>query len=83
MPFVKGQKANPFGRPKGTKNKAKAPIKDRLEGLLEKTYPIIERELESATPEDRRAWFLDIANLVLPYKEHPESDNHLKTGSQC
>jgi len=83
MPFVKGQKANPLGRPKGGKNKAKTPIKDRLEGLLEKTYPIIEKELETASPEVRRAWFVDIANLVLPYKGHPETDHSKKTGSQC
>jgi hypothetical protein len=68
MPFVKGQQANPYGRPKGSKNK-KNRVKKHLEGLLEKTLPVIEQEMQAASPEVRRSFFMDLANIAMRSKK--------------
>jgi hypothetical protein len=65
MPFKKNTSGNPKGRPK---KEQPAPIKNPLENLLEKNLPIIEQELEVATPDVRRSFFTDLAGAVFSQK---------------
>lgn len=64
MPFVKGTSPNPAGRPKGKKPK---PIKPMIEKLLEKSYPMIEQDLNS-TPKIRQEFFKDLTRIILTNK---------------
>ena len=66
MAYKKGQSGNPKGRTPGIKNHK--PIKDRIENLLEKNFDLIEQEMETATPEVRRDFFINLAGAVLPTK---------------
>lgn len=61
MPFIKGVSGNPNGRKKGKKPK---PIKPIIEKLLEKSYPIIEQDLNS-TPQLRQEFFKDLTRIIL------------------
>jgi len=60
--FKAGQSGNPSGGSKGRR------IKKQLESLIEKALPRIEEELETASPDDRRSFFLDLAKITLPNK---------------
>lgn len=60
--FKAGQSGNPAG---GSKTRR---IKKQLESLIEKALPRIEEELESASPDDRCSFFLDLAKITLPNK---------------
>ena len=73
MPFVKGEqpkgskpfkKGQPSPNPKGRPKKAK-PVKPMLERLLENTFPVIEAELNSGSPEIKREFFRDLTKVVL------------------
>jgi hypothetical protein len=57
--FKKGTSGNPKGRQKKAK-----PVKVKLERLLENTFPVIEAELNSGSPEIKRV-FRDLTKVVL------------------
>ena len=65
MAFKKGTSGNPKGKPKGTKNRPKKPVKLCIERLLERTLPVIEKEMDNATPEVRREFFTDLAGVII------------------
>ncbi|TKC01233.1 DUF5681 domain-containing protein [Pedobacter cryotolerans] len=67
MPFKKGNSGNPDGRPKG---RVKTSIKKRIEKLLEKNLPTIEAEMENASPEERRCFFIDLTRVLTPQQKH-------------
>jgi hypothetical protein len=62
--FKPGQSGNLLGRPKGIKNHSKANVKERIEALLSKNIPVIEREMKNATAEVRRDFFIGLAEVV-------------------
>ena len=62
MAFKKGESGNPSGSSRKTK------IKSKIEDLLYKNLDLIEQEMETATPEVRRDFFINLAGAVLPTK---------------
>ncbi|AMR32382.1 hypothetical protein A0256_13600 [Mucilaginibacter sp. PAMC 26640] len=57
--FKPGQSGNPTGSTNRTR------LKNRLEGLLEKALPVIEKEFETGSPEVKRELFIGLAGIVL------------------
>jgi hypothetical protein len=57
MTFIKNQTGNALGRPPGKKPQ---PTRKTIESMLERSLPVIEKELETATPEVRRAFFAQL-----------------------
>ena len=61
--FQTGQSGFPSGRPP-----RKKPIIQRVESLTQKMLDKIEQEIESASAEDRRKFFIDMVSVVMPTK---------------
>jgi hypothetical protein len=57
--FQPGQSGFPSGRPP-----RKKPIKQRIENLLQSNLDRIEQEIETASPEDRREFFVRLIGAV-------------------
>jgi|GEM_PF-3287518 len=64
MTFIKGQSGNPDGRPA-----KKKPIKVRTEALLQDTLDQVSQEIKTATPEERRSFFISLISAVLPQRQ--------------
>jgi hypothetical protein len=58
MPFKKGQSGNPNGRPKGSRNK---PVRAKIEALIKRNIASIEKEIDTATPEQKRGFLIDLS----------------------
>lgn len=57
--FKPGQSGCPTGRPP-----RKKPIKQRIENLLQSNLDKIEHEIETASPEERRDFFVKLIGVV-------------------
>jgi len=66
MAFKKGISGNPKGREKG---RVKTTIKKRIEKILEKNLDKIEFEMEKASPEERRCFFIDLTRVLTPHQK--------------
>jgi hypothetical protein len=56
--FQPGQSGHPSGRPP-----RKKPIKQRIEHLLQSNLDKIEQEIEAASPEERRDFFVKLVGV--------------------
>ena len=61
MPFKKGQSGNPHGRPKASKNK---PVRGKIEALIKRNITKIEQEMDTATPEQRRNFLINLSTAL-------------------
>jgi hypothetical protein len=61
--FQPGQSGHPSGRPP-----RKKPIKQRVELLTQKILDKIEQEIEGASAEERRKFFIEMVSVVMPTK---------------
>lgn len=60
--FTKG---NP-GRPKGSKNRATAELRERFQILLDKNIDNLQKDLDKLEPKDRINAILNLSQYVLP-----------------
>jgi len=58
MKFERGKSGNPKGRPKGSKNK---PVRTKIETIIKRNLTRIEKEIDTATPEQRREFLVDLS----------------------
>ena len=69
MPFKKGDRGNPHGRPKGSENKATSRFKENLNKLLEDNSENMVRWLEEIaadSPKDAFAVLKDFSEYIHP-----------------
>jgi len=74
MSQPRGKTGNPYGRPKGSKNKQTSEIKDKIEkALLAKTDKIM-KDFDSLKGERRIKFFIELAKIVLPRPRSQEEE---------
>ena len=78
MPFKKGQKANPNGRPKGTSNKVTKASRELLNDILNGEVDNIQDSLEKVRNDDHFKYLTILERLlsyVMPKKKDITSDD--------
>lgn len=66
MPIAKGVTNNPYGRPKGSQNKATADLRQWLTDFVHGQRDQILRDWQSLEPKDRIIMFEKLMRFVLP-----------------
>lgn len=69
--YKPGNSGNPGGRPAGSKNKLRAPLKEELREWLSDTWPQIKRDVKAMKPEDRVRIWEKILAYDLPRPKDP------------
>lgn len=69
MKFEKGKSGNPNGRPKGSHNKVKASLVERITGLIENNFDKLQEDFDSLEPMDRIRAISGLLNYVLPKQQ--------------
>lgn len=69
--FKAGTSGNPGGRPVGSKNRVRTPIKEELREWLSDTWPQIKRDIKTMKPEDRAKFWERILAYELPRPKDP------------
>jgi len=73
---TKPRSRNPFGRPRGSKNKIALSVKDNLLSYLKDNYKEFQNDMKAlkGKPAIRAKLFLDIAKLVTPRPKDVEEE---------
>jgi len=66
MPLIKGDKLNPNGRPKGSKNKSTSEIREAFQQLVSSNLEQLQSDLDSLKPGERINYIIQMANYILP-----------------
>ena len=69
MRYEKGKSGNPSGRPKGSPNKVKASLVERITGLVEHNLDKLQKDFDSLEPIDRIRAISGLLNYVLPKQQ--------------
>lgn len=64
--FVKGNNANPNGRPVGSPNKSTQQVREAFQCLIEDNLDRLQDDLDALDPLERLRMIRDLASLVLP-----------------
>lgn len=75
MTYKKGQSGNPNGRPKGSKNKQTAAIRDRVSSFLEANFYSIEQDIKKLTPKERIDVLIKMLEYAVPKLQRSEVTN--------
>ena len=68
------ERINKNGRPKGSKNKNTAAIRERFQELIEDNYEQLEKDLRGMRASERVKAIIDLAKFVLPTLKATEVD---------
>ena len=68
------ERINKNGRPKGSKNKNTAAIRERFQELIEDNYEQLKKDLRGMRANDRVKAIIDLAKFVLPTLKATEVD---------
>jgi len=74
MRYTKGKSGNPAGRPRGSKNKSKAELMDRVKNLIENNIDTLEDDLKALDPKDRVKAIVSLLNYTLPKQQSVSAD---------
>lgn len=66
MPQPKGKTGNPAGRPKGTKNKITAELKDRIKSFLDNNFETVTDSFKELDAEKRILLYEKFLGYVVP-----------------
>lgn len=66
MGLPKGQTNNPNGRPKGSKNKSSAEIREMFSELISNNIEQLQNDLNKLEPKDRIKAMIDFSKFVVP-----------------
>ena len=73
----KGKTNNPFGRPKGAKDKVSAEIKAKLSKFLEGNFKEFEKDFKAEERTDiRMRIYLEAMKLIIPKPRDEEEDEN-------
>ncbi len=75
MAQKKGQTGNPNGRPKGTKNKVTAEMKEKIQLFVESNFETIQKDFDNVDAKDRLIIFERLLKYVIPAKVEQENIN--------
>lgn len=77
MKYTKGTSGNPKGRPKGSKNKTTAVLREWVKQFLANNLDVIEDDFRQLEPNERFRFFLTMLNFALPKQqsEKPQQDD--------
>lgn len=66
MAFVKGKSGNPEGRPKGSKNKSPAVIKNKILEIISNNMETIQNDISKLKPAERLAFLEKLFKYAIP-----------------
>ena len=66
MKFEKGNSGNPYGRPKGSKNKTGEELRNLISGFLEKRFAGIVKDYKTLATKDRIKVYVDLLQYSVP-----------------
>lgn len=78
MGLRKGQTNNPKGRPKGTKSKATAELKERISSFLDGNFETLIRDFKKLEPKDRLMFYEKLLKYALPTMQSTKADIQLE-----
>ena len=82
MPFKKGISGNISGRKKGSVNKNKLLLRNRINDFLELNFDIIIDDINKMDPKDRIRSYIELLNYTLPKLKAVETTTPEETPEQ-
>lgn len=74
---VKGKTNNPNGRPKGSKNRVTAEVRDWISKVIDKQRPQLEKDLKLLEPAERWRIIEKLMSYVVPKMQAVEANVNL------
>lgn len=72
MGQIKGKTGNPFGRPKGSKNKAPNTVRAKIDEMLSGSIEEVTQAFNDLKGEKKVKYFIELAKIVIPRPKDPE-----------
>lgn len=77
MGQVKGKTGNPFGRPKGSKNRAPNTVRAKIDEMLTMSIDEVTKEFGLLKGEKKVKYFIELAKIVIPRPKDPEEQEDI------
>lgn len=72
MGQIKGKTGNPYGRPKGSKNKAPNTVRAKIDEMLSGSIEEVTQAFNDLKGEKKVKYFIELAKIVIPRPKDPE-----------